>query len=47
MPCNKSHKEFLLKERNIEVINDMAERCIKLIQDYVGLSINEDLRQDC
>ena len=46
MPATKCCKELLLKVRNIEVVNDMAGRYIKMIQDYVGSSINEDLRQD-
>ena len=46
MPATEFYKEFLLKFKNVEVVKYMAEICIKIIQDYVRLSINEDLGQD-
>ena len=41
-----SYRDFVKFVKNISVVNDTAERGVKLIQDFVGISSNEKLRQE-
>ena len=40
------YRKFESFVRTIPVVNDAAERNVRLIQDYVNSSYDEELRQD-
>ena len=43
---NMSYQKFVQFMKNLETVNDCAERNVKLIQDYVMASKSEDQRQN-
>ena len=44
--ASMKYKEFCRKVSCLQVVNDMSERHIKLVQDYIQRSRKEDHRQD-